>query len=150
MKTLKLIIAGFALIIAGSLQAQVSVNVNIGGRPDWAPVAYSEANYYYLPDIESYYDVRQSNFIYLNNGAWVSHRSLPQRYRNYDLYNGYKVVIRENGPRPYTHFKQHKIKYYRGHRAPQRVVVRDYHHNDHKSYKKHKAKKHHNKHHHDD
>lgn len=151
MKTLKLLIAGFGLLMANALQAQVSINVNIGARPDWGPVGYTEANYYYLPDIEAYYDIRASNFIYISNGNWTRGRYLPTRYRNYDLYNGYKVVLTDyHGARPYTYFNTHRVKYYRGHR-PQTVVVRDVHHyhGDHKHYKKHKAKKHH-RHHHDD
>jgi hypothetical protein len=151
MKTLKLFIAGFAVVMASSLQAQVSVNVSIGSRPDWGPVGYTEANYYYLPDVEAYYDVRASNFIYVSNGTWIRARYLPNRYRNYDLYSGHKVVLTDyRGSRPYTHFNTHRVKYYRGYR-PQTVVVRDVHHyhDDHKHYKKYKAKKYH-KHHHDD
>lgn len=150
MKTLKLLIAGFGLFVVSSLQAQVSVNVSIGNRPDWGPVGYTEANYYYLPDIEAYYDIRASNFIYVNNGNWIRARYLPARYRNYDFYNGYKVVLTDyHGARPYAHFNTHRVKYYRGNRPPT-VVVRDVHHyhDNHKPHKKYKAKKH-NRHHHD-
>lgn len=147
MKTLKIFLAGFAMILSSSLQAQVSVSVNIGGRPDWAPVAYTEANYYYLPDVEAYYDVRASNFIYANNGTWIHARTLPARYRSYDLYSGPTVVLTDyRGNRPYTHFKNHRVKYYHGYRAPQTVVVKEVHH---KHYKKYKPAKHH-KHHHRD
>lgn len=146
MKTLKIFLAGFAMILSSSLHAQVSVSVNIGGRPDWAPVAYNEANYYYLPDVEAYYDVRSSNFIYANNGTWIHARTLPTRYRSYDLHSGPKVVLTDyRGNRPYTHFKSHKVKYYNGYHAPQTVVVKEVHHNHHQ--KKHKAK-HYKKHHH--
>ncbi len=150
MKTLKIFLAGFAMVLSSQLQAQVSVSVNIGGRPDWGPVAYTEANYYYLPDVEAYYDVRASNFIYISNGNWITARRLPARYRNYDLYAGPKVVLTDyRGNRPYTHFKTHRVKYYRGYHAPRTVVVKESHHNDRKYYKKHKPKKHH-RHHHDD
>lgn len=150
MKTLKIILAGFAIVLSSQLQAQVSVSVNIGGRPDWGPVAYTEANYYYLPDVEAYYDVRASNFIYISNGNWITARRLAARYRTYDLYSGPKVVLTDyRGNRPYTHFKTHRVKYYRGYNSPRTVVVKESHHNDRKYYKKHKPKKHH-RHHHDD
>ena len=144
MKTIKFFIAGFALLMASSLAAQVSVNVNIGGRPDWGPVGYTEANYYYLPDVEAYYDVRQANFIYANNGTWISARTLPHRYRSYNLYAGPKVVLTDyRGNRPYTHFKTHRVKYHHGYR-PQTVVVRETHHHHYdKKHYKHKGKKHH-------
>ena len=142
MKTLKILIAGFALLVANSLPAQVSVSVNIGARPDWGPVGYTEANYYYLPDVEAYYDVRQSNFIYANNGTWLAARTLPARYRGYDLYAGPKIVLTDyRGNRPYTYFKTHKVKY-KGHR-PHTVIVKETHHHHYdKKHKKHKEKKH--------
>ncbi|MCZ4244248.1 hypothetical protein [Pedobacter punctiformis] len=91
------------------LSAQVNVNVNIGSQPLWGPVGYEHADYYYLPDIESYYDVTQRQFVSLNNGTWVFTRALPSRYSSYNLYNGYKVVI--NSPKPYLYFKDDKVKY---------------------------------------
>ena len=118
MKTLKLIVFGIVLFIAGSIQAQLSVNINIGSPPQWGPVGYSEARYYYLPDVESYYDVQSSRFIFYNGRAWVRSAYLPSRYRNYDLYNGYKVVMTDyRGNSPYRYFKQHKYKYAKGYRG---------------------------------
>jgi hypothetical protein len=38
MKTIKLIAAGIILLVSNSIQAQVSVNVNIGSTPSWGPV----------------------------------------------------------------------------------------------------------------
>ena len=103
--------------------AQIGVNINIGAQPLWGPVGYDHVDYYYLPDIESYYYVPRRQFVYLDNGAWVFRSSLPSRYSNYDLYNGYKVVI--NSPRPYLHFKEQKIKYakYKSNRG-QAVILR--------------------------
>ncbi len=124
MNTLKLLVLSTVLFIFGSTQAQVSVNVNVGSPPSWGPSGYSDVEYYYLPDIEAYYDVRASNFIYFGNNTWVRTRNLPSRYRNYDLYNGYKVVLTDyRGPRPYTYFKNHKAKYYKGYKGkPQKNI----------------------------
>lgn len=124
MKAMKLLSALILLIVTANAEAQVSVNVNIGAPPAWAPVGYETAEYYYLPDVESYYDVRSSQFIYFGNGQWVRTRYLPRPYRHYDLYNGYKVVLTDyHGHAPYTHFKSHRVKYYKGyHGAPQRTI----------------------------
>jgi len=102
-------------------EAQVSVNVNIGSQPSWGPVGYDHVDYYYLPDIESYYYVPKRQFVYLRNNNWVFATSLPSRYRGYDLYNGYKVVI--NSPTPYHYHKNHKVKYakYKSNRS-QKVI----------------------------
>ncbi|MBW4362265.1 hypothetical protein [Flavobacterium taihuense] len=115
MKTLKLIAVAIFLFVSTANHAQVSINVNFGTPPQWGPVGYSEVSYYYLPDVESYYDIRAHQFIFLSNGIWIRSGNLPNRYRNYDLYNGYKVVLNDyHGSRPYGHYKEHKVKYYRG------------------------------------
>jgi hypothetical protein len=105
-------------------KAQVNVNVNIGAQPLWGPTGYDVVEYYYLPDLQMYYYVPSHQFIYLNGSNWVYARSLPARYRGYDLYSGYKVVINE--PKPYLHFDAHKVKYasYKGAKGKQ-VVIRD-------------------------
>lgn len=123
MKSLKLIIIGIVFLLANNMQAQVSVSVNIGTPPQWGPVGYSGVQYYYLPDVEAYYDVRSSNFIYFSGGNWIHRKQLPNHYRNYDLYNGYKVVMSDyHGNSPYAHFKNHKIKYKKGYRGnPQKT-----------------------------
>lgn len=104
-------------------KAQLNVNVNIGSQPLWGPTGYDHVDYYYLPDVESYYYVPKKQFIYLNGNDWVFENSLPSRYRNYDLYNGYKVVI--NSPRPYLNFKNDQVKYgkFKGNKG--QLVIRD-------------------------
>jgi hypothetical protein len=124
MKTLKLIALGIILFASSTIHAQVSVNVNLGTAPAWGPSGYSNVDYYYLPDVEAYYDIRATQFIYLNGGTWTRSRYLPGQYRNYNLYNGYKVVLNDyHGSRPYSNFKSHKVKYYKGyHGKPQKSI----------------------------
>ncbi|MDF2438423.1 MAG: hypothetical protein K0Q95_2799 [Bacteroidota bacterium] len=124
MKSIRLIIASITLLLAGSLQAQVSVNVNIGSPPQWGPAGYTDVRYYYLPDVEAYYDVQSSMFIYFGNGIWIHERYLPGPYRNYDLYGGYKVVMTDyRGDRPYVYFDEYKVKYKKGYRGkPQKNI----------------------------
>lgn len=118
MKTFKLLVFGLMLMLAGSVQSQVSVNVNIGTPPAWGPAGYNDVRYYYLPDVEAYYDVQTSMFIYVSGNRWIRRSYLPSRYRNYDLYNGYKVVMNDyRGNAPYSYYKQHKVKYAKGYRG---------------------------------
>ena len=111
----KLLISGFqALLIFVSYHAsaQLNVNVNIGAQPTWGPAGYDHVDYYYLPDVQTYYHVPSRKFIYLNDRqSWIYRNSLPARYSGYNLYKGRKVVI--NSPRPYLNFGQHKVKYAR-------------------------------------
>jgi len=117
MKTLKVIIGLLVFFLAGAVQSQVSVNAKTGSPPPWGPVGYAGVRYYYLPDVEAYYDVQSSMFIYYTGGSWVHKTYLPSRYSNYDLYSGYKVVMTGyRGNTPYTHFTEYKSKYARGYR----------------------------------
>ena len=137
MKTLKLIIAGIVILVSGhTMQAQASVNINLGSPPAWGPAGYSAVDYYYLPDVQSYYDIKARQFIYLGDGQWVRSRNLPARYRNYNLYNGYKVVLNDyHGSSPYTHFKSHKVKYFKGYKGKPQKTIGSYHNNKPKQYK---------------
>ncbi|MDP1622198.1 MAG: hypothetical protein Q8M08_07650 [Bacteroidales bacterium] len=112
------------LCCAGSMQAQFSLSFHVTPPPPWGPAGYAQVNYYYLPDVEAYYDVQESTFIYFSGNVWVRRPALPYRYRNYDLYRGYKVVMHDyRGKTPYTHFKEHKKKYSKGYRGiPQRSI----------------------------
>jgi len=118
MKTLKLFVVGMMLVFAGSVMGQISVKVHIGTPPAWGPAGYNSVKYYYLPDVEAYYDVQHSMFIYMVGNSWVHRSYLPARYKNYDLYGGYKVVMNDyHGNSPYTNFKSYKIKYAKGYRG---------------------------------
>lgn len=118
------VVFGVASLSSIDTKAQVSININIGSQPQWGPVGYDHVDYYYMPDIDTYYYVPDRQYIYLSNGRWVFATSLPSRYRNYDLYNGYKVVI--NSPKPYLYHKVHVKEYgkYKGYKGKQ-VVIRD-------------------------
>lgn len=118
------VVFGVASLSSINTKAQVSVNINIGSQPQWGPAGYDHVDYYYLPDIDAYYNVPNKQYIYLNNGSWIFNNSLPSRYRNYDLYNSYKVVI--NSPKPYLSHKIHVKEYgkYKGYKGKQ-VALRD-------------------------
>lgn len=104
MKPLRLIVTGMAIFIACAMHAQFSISVNIGPRPSWAPAVEANVRYYYLPDVDVYYDIPSSMFIYMDNGAWVRRQELPGRCRNYDLHHCRKMVINDyRGDSPYTH-----------------------------------------------
>ena len=185
MKTIKLSIIALLFFAWSSSQAQVAVDVNIAtpnasihvgntppppppppSRPSpppvWGPVGYDEVEYYYLPDIEVYYDIRQGQYIYFGSGKWVRSRYLPSHCRNYDLYHGYKVVLTDyHGHSPYSHFHDHKVKYYKGYkgkpqkpRGPYQVHYNDHDHHDnghhdngnHNGNQNHQGNGHHDKH----
>ncbi|AHF14805.1 hypothetical protein [Niabella soli] len=120
--TLAVFISGLA--IAQVARAQVSVNINIGSQPQWGPSGYNYARYYYIPEINAYYDVTSRTYIFQNGRRWVTKRSLPGRYRNFDLYRTYKVVV--NSDRPWQNNAVHIRNYSRYRTNYSQVNIRDY------------------------
>jgi len=76
----------------------INLGLNIGSQPEWGPVGYDHAEYYYMPDIDTYYDVTNHQYVYFQNNVWIHSGALPPRYANYDLYHGHKVVVNERNP----------------------------------------------------
>lgn len=106
-------------------QVSISLGLNIGSQPAWGPTGYDHAEYYYMPDIDTYYDVPNHQYIYLSGSRWTRSGALPPRYANYNVYNGYKAVINE--PSPWLHSATYRTKYaqYKGRRG--QPVIRDSH-----------------------
>jgi hypothetical protein len=124
MKILKFMVIGIIFLFAVELQAQVSVDVNVGTPPPWGPAEYPTARYYYLPDVQSFYDVRSAMFIYYDNGMWVHRPYLPKRFKNYDLYRGFKVVSTDyKGSDPNEYFREFRTKYPQGYQGPPQITI---------------------------
>lgn len=116
MRSIKLALLGFILFFSLPTKAQVNVNVNIGTPPVWGPVGYTEARYYYIPDIETYYDINAGMFVYMGSRGWIHAKALPSMYAHFDLYNGYKVVLNFRGDNPYRYYEVHKTKFPKGYK----------------------------------
>lgn len=108
-KFILLVALGMAAASYQPAKAQVSLSINIGSQPQWGPRGYDYVDYYYLPEIHSYYHVPSRRFVYLERNKWVHRKSLPSRYRHYDLYQGRKIVI--NKPRPYLEHHIYQSNY---------------------------------------
>jgi hypothetical protein len=125
MKKQILFIALLLSSLSLQVHAQVRLSVNLNAQPVWGPVGYDRADYYYMPDIEAYYSVSNRQYTYNDGGRWVTSGNLPPRYSNYDVYNGYKVVVNE--PSPWTHDSRYRKQYsqYRG--RHDQAMIRDSH-----------------------
>jgi hypothetical protein len=124
-KTIALIALFAGLFAFNRVSAQVSVSVNIGLQPIWGPVGYDHADYYYLPDIDGYYDVPGHVFVFFDHGAWVRTAELPPRFAHFDLYHAYKVVLNERDP--WMHHDQIRAKYAQFRGRSGQAVIRDSH-----------------------
>ncbi|HYM95193.1 MAG TPA: hypothetical protein VET23_13710 [Chitinophagaceae bacterium] len=84
-------------------------------NPGLTPPYYSGVRYYYLPDIEAYYDLSDDEFVYLNNGQWLFSLVLPSIYGSYDLYNGFVIALNVGVYQPWLHhqyYVSHYSRYY--------------------------------------
>ncbi len=108
------------------------MGVNIGSQPDWGPVGYDRADYYYMPDIDTYYNVTTHRYVYYENNAWVRRAALPPRYANYNMYNSYKVVVNERAPWKRADVYRTKYAAYKG--RHDQVIIRDSHDDKYKNH----------------
>ncbi|MGA9637065.1 hypothetical protein [Flavobacterium sp.] len=155
MKTIKLLAIGILFAASSAMQAQVSVNLNIGTRSAWRPAPVQTAvDFYYIPEVRAYYDNHAGLYVYYSSNNWVRSRYLPTQYRNVNIDACHRVALNGyRGNRPYEHYSNHRAPQQVAYRAPQQVVYveRDHHYDkhDYKHYDKHydkHDKKHHGKH----
>jgi hypothetical protein len=58
----------------------------------------------------------------MNNGTWTRSKTLPDQYRDYDLYDGYKVVLTDD-KEPFADYDKLKVKYAKGYKGdPQKTL----------------------------
>ncbi|MDR2147633.1 MAG: hypothetical protein LBE91_14365 [Tannerella sp.] len=74
-------------------EAQVHISINIDIQPAWGPSGYDYAEFYYIPELNIYYDVLNQLFYYLDGSRWIRTMYLPVAYSYYDFYSLYKVVL---------------------------------------------------------
>ena len=84
-----------------------------GTPPPWAPNNdnFGQVNYYYLPDIECYYDLRNREFVYIEDGSWRFSASLPSIFASFDLNNCFVVKLNTEVYEPWLHFEYYVAHY---------------------------------------
>jgi hypothetical protein len=102
-----------------------SLSLNISDQPLWGPSGYDRVQYYYIPDVDSYYSVSERQYIYRDGSEWRHSASLPSRYVNYDPYHSYKVVINEE--KPYLNNARHQEQFRGMKGKTDQQVIRDSH-----------------------
>ena len=97
------LVGAVALFAAPAVQAQGGVNINIGA-PAWGPQVPYGTQYYYIPEIDGYYDLHTQQYIVYQDGYWVP---LPELY-GYDPYQFHPVIVDYRGAQPWL-----RVDYYR-------------------------------------
>ncbi|MFD2787154.1 hypothetical protein [Hymenobacter rubripertinctus] len=107
----KFAFAGLLLLSVGSLtqpvQAQVTINVN---PPSWGPAAPAGTQYYYIPEVGGYYDLRDQQYVILREGKWKKAKVVS----GYSTSAFHPVVINYVGAQPWVLIREHKVKYPKG------------------------------------
>ncbi|MCC3155915.1 hypothetical protein LJ737_01610 [Hymenobacter sp. 15J16-1T3B] len=98
------------LLQASPTQAQVQVNVNVG-TPAWGPPVGPGVQYYYIPEIDGYYDLYTQSYVYFDPyyNTWVSAPALPAAYyAGYDPRYFHPVVVQYVGRQPWGLIYDHR------------------------------------------
>jgi len=107
--------------IYSTANAQIGIRVGLNLSPrrvytsapvvvEQAPV-YDDSNndYYYLPDVDAYYNVDEQCYYYFDGESWISAAYLPGAYRDYDWRNARHFEVRAS--RPYLQNDLYMSKY---------------------------------------
>lgn len=111
-------VVGLLLVLAGTSQGQIEATATIGNPPSWGPADGVGVRFYYIPDIQVYYDVEDREYTYMASGKWIHSSNLPHKYKHYDLYGGQKVTLRDyQGERPYDNYNDDQKNYPEGYHS---------------------------------
>jgi len=105
---LAFVFGAFATLAAPAAQAQVNINAQFG-HPTWGPAAPAGAQYYYVPEIDGYYDLASRNYLVQRNGHWAPVAAVP----GYNPASFHPVVVDYRGRQPWTQYRDHHARYYR-------------------------------------
>lgn len=92
-----LVLGGISLVAAPAAHAQVNININTA--PPVVVGAPADAQYYYVPEINGYYDVPARRYIVLRNGQWVR----VDRIDGYNPASFHPRYIEYRGAEPWTY-----------------------------------------------
>ena len=125
------LVALLGLLVLGSApaaQAQMRVGVQLGA-PAWGPPVGRHMQYYYIPELDAYYDLYNRAYLFFDGYSWVSSYALPPAYAGLDPYQFHPVPLAYVGPQPWgfvRQYPQYVAPYRRYYRQPRVVVVQPY------------------------
>ena len=97
----KTVLLIFVILFASILSLESCGPVVFSSRlgappPNWFyPNRVETVRYVYFPDYEIYYDFSLRNYIYFDNGAWLSVEILPKRFNRINLRRSRQVRIKD-------------------------------------------------------
>jgi hypothetical protein len=105
---LAFVFGAFAALAAPAAHAQGRGNAQFG-HPAWGPAAPAGAQYYYVPEIDGYYDLATRNYIVQRNGRWTPVATM----QGYNPTSFHPVVVNYRGRQPWEQYNNDHARYYR-------------------------------------
>ena len=90
-------LAAFSALALAAAPAQAQVNININTAPPVVVGAPANAQYYYIPEANAYYDVPARRYLVQRNGQWARY----ERLDGYDPRNFHPQYIEYRGDSPW-------------------------------------------------
>ncbi|OWP64680.1 hypothetical protein CDA63_02660 [Hymenobacter amundsenii] len=108
----KITLAGLltAALTGFSLPSQAQVNIININPPAWGPAVPAGTQYYYIPEVGGYYDLRDQQYVILREGKWKKAKVI----NGYSTSSFHPVVINYVGAQPWVLIQEHKVKYPKG------------------------------------
>ncbi|OUJ73411.1 hypothetical protein [Hymenobacter crusticola] len=95
-----------ALSLWGAPTHAQQINSNIT-TPAWGPAAPAGSQYYYIPEVGGYYDLRDQYYVVERQGKWQRVRTLS----GYSPSSFHPVVIDYRGNQPWAQLTRHQQLY---------------------------------------
>lgn len=98
------LLGGAALAGAPAAHAQINININ---PPSWGPTVPTGAQYYYIPETQSFYDVPARQYVVLRDGRWIRVANVS----GYNTANFHPVVVDYVGAQPWSRYDEYRTRY---------------------------------------
>ncbi len=102
----------FVLLFAALSIIEVNAQTNKEKKLTIDPQTNCELRYFYFPNMEAYYDMKNEVFHYQENNTWATNTQLPPNYGGYSLYKKERVVLTDfEDDNPEKLIKTHRKMY---------------------------------------
>ncbi len=97
-----------AFILAASPVVEAQTKAAAATRPSWGPAIPAGKQYYYIPEINGFYDVTSREYLTQRNGtgSWVRTRDVATSTTTF-----HPVVMDYIGTKPWTLYAAYQAKY---------------------------------------
>lgn len=93
MKTVHSLLIVLLLLNINLMRSQQYEFVNSDESSAQEKIDLNTIRYFYYPNLEAYFDTKESIYIYKEKGEWIRKATIPSDYRGYSIYNNRKEIL---------------------------------------------------------